>query len=163
MSVYAARIRAARGYADITQEQLADALGVDVQTIKRREAGKKEPKKGELLAIAAICGVPPEFMDRGFGAPLAGDAGSRLDAIERLLLDHDGWTREQARKINHISTPEVVSLGRDNSKMLRELDERVRNLAQALLTQQQRDTARRKRGQGDTRSEGQDDQDAAGG
>jgi transcriptional regulator with XRE-family HTH domain len=41
----------------MTQEDLADELGVDVQTIKRRESGKQDPKKGERLAIAQICGV----------------------------------------------------------------------------------------------------------
>lgn len=69
MSVYSARIRAARAYADITQLQLADALGVDEQTIKRRESPNgNEPKKGERIAIATICGVPPEFLEHGWGA-----------------------------------------------------------------------------------------------
>lgn len=68
MSDYSPRIRAARNYAGLSQRALADALGVDEQTIKRRESpGGKEPKRGERVAIASICGVPAEFMEDGFG------------------------------------------------------------------------------------------------
>jgi len=85
MSDHAARIRAARAYADLTQEQLADELGVDVQTIKRREAGRQEPKRGELLAIAAICRVPMAFMEHGFGEIAENEVLRRLDRIEAAL------------------------------------------------------------------------------
>jgi transcriptional regulator with XRE-family HTH domain len=66
MSELAARFRAARAYADLTQFELAQALGVDVQTVKRREAGKGDPKRAELIAIASITGVPETFMLDGF-------------------------------------------------------------------------------------------------
>lgn len=61
VSQYAARVRAARGYANLTQKELAERLGVDEQTIKRREkeTGGQEPKLGERIAIATICDVPP--------------------------------------------------------------------------------------------------------
>lgn len=67
MSEYAPRIRAARAYKGFTQEELAEELGVDVQTIKRREAGKQDPKRSERIAIAAICEVPLDFLENGFG------------------------------------------------------------------------------------------------
>lgn len=65
----AARIRAARAYAAMTQEQLARQLGVDVQTVKRRESGRSAPKRGELVAIATVTGVPISFMENGFEEP----------------------------------------------------------------------------------------------
>jgi transcriptional regulator with XRE-family HTH domain len=83
-AIYAARIRAARGYANLTQQQLADALGVDVQTVKRRESpAGSDPKKGERLAIAAACSVPPDFMEGGFPPVLSTEAQDRLGALLR--------------------------------------------------------------------------------
>lgn len=84
---YAARIRAARGYAGMNQKELAEALGVHEQTIKQREAGKKQPKRGELLAIAAITGVPVAFMEHGFGEPTGSEVVERLEHIDAVLHD----------------------------------------------------------------------------
>jgi transcriptional regulator with XRE-family HTH domain len=69
VSLYAPRIRAARAHARLTQQQLADALGVDVQTVKRRERGVHPPKLGELVAIASVCEVPLAFLEDGWRGP----------------------------------------------------------------------------------------------
>jgi transcriptional regulator with XRE-family HTH domain len=82
---YAARVRAARAFAGLTQDQLAERLGVDTNTIKRREAGTQHPKRGELLAIAAVTGVPESFMEHGFGEPAASEILERLGRIEAAL------------------------------------------------------------------------------
>lgn len=84
---YAARYRAARAYADLSQEALAGRLGLDAQTIKRRESGKQEPKTAELIAVAAVCGVPLEFMQRGWGVLEADD-------IRVLLAEQSDILRE---------------------------------------------------------------------
>jgi transcriptional regulator with XRE-family HTH domain len=82
MPDYRPRIRAARLWADLTQQQLADELGVDVQTIKRRENDRaSQPKRGERLAIAAICGVPPEFLEEGFGGHAESEISERLAGL----------------------------------------------------------------------------------
>lgn len=75
-----ARYRAARCYAGLTQEELADKLGVEVQTVKRREAGK-EAKRLELLAVASICNVPIEWLEQGWHAIGQGDTLTRLDEV----------------------------------------------------------------------------------
>lgn len=67
---YPARLRAARGYAGLTQRELADRLGIERQTIIRREDGKGRPGPGEALAVARACGVPEAFMERGWDALL---------------------------------------------------------------------------------------------
>jgi transcriptional regulator with XRE-family HTH domain len=93
MSELAARVRAARNYAGLRQEDLADELGVDVQTIKRRENGTSDPKKGERRAIAAICGVPKEFFDTSKPLELIGP----LDVSERVQMLGDQLERADAR------------------------------------------------------------------
>lgn len=87
MGEFARRIRAARGYADISQQELADRMGVDVQWVKRREksAGGQNPKPGELIAIAAICEVPIDFMLDGFSERTPSEIAERLARIEELL------------------------------------------------------------------------------
>jgi transcriptional regulator with XRE-family HTH domain len=47
----AAHSRAARGLLDITQEQLAAAAGVDVETIRRFERGDQRPYQTTLAKI----------------------------------------------------------------------------------------------------------------
>jgi transcriptional regulator with XRE-family HTH domain len=62
----AARARAARAYADMKQDAVAEALGVSHITVKRMERGAKDITMDELWAIADACGVPRSFMDSGF-------------------------------------------------------------------------------------------------
>lgn len=85
MTQYAARYRAARAYADLSQDELARELGVDAQTIKRREAGKQEPKKAELIAVAAICQVPLDFMEGGWGKLTPDEITSLLQTQNSIL------------------------------------------------------------------------------
>lgn len=49
-------IRAARIAAGMTQQQLADALGVAQQSVTRWETGEREPRVSTLKRIAAVLG-----------------------------------------------------------------------------------------------------------
>lgn len=49
-------IRAARIAAGMTQQQLADALGVAQQSVTRWETGEREPRISTLRRIAAVLG-----------------------------------------------------------------------------------------------------------
>lgn len=89
MSDYAARIRAARAYKDITQKELAELLGTSEQSVKRRESGEQQPKRGDLLAIAAACEVPFAFMENGFGIAERDEILERMDRVEAALLASD--------------------------------------------------------------------------
>lgn len=60
------RIRAARGYAKLSQPDLAKVLEVSDGTVKNIELGRREPKRSELLAIADACKVPIWFLERGW-------------------------------------------------------------------------------------------------
>jgi len=52
------RIRAARLYANLTQEKLAELAGMDRQTINRVEQGHQSPILDNLIRIADAIGVP---------------------------------------------------------------------------------------------------------
>ena len=86
----AARVRAARGYADLDQPDLAKALAMSVQTYGRIESGGRPPTNDELDLIAATTKVPRPFLDSGFATQATTGVEQRLAVLEaqvsRLLL-----------------------------------------------------------------------------
>lgn len=121
MTQYAARYRAARAYADLSQEKLAEQLGVDAQTIKRREAGKQEPKKAELIAVAAICQVPLEFMENGWGNLTADEITMLLQTQNGILARIEDSIRreEQAKKETEEATKRLLAAAELAGRALR--------------------------------------------
>lgn len=59
-------MRAARAWADLSQPELAGALGWQRHTVRRIEEGIRKASTAELLRIAEACGVPASFMLQGF-------------------------------------------------------------------------------------------------
>src|SRR5690349_944798 len=55
-----ARLRAARLQAVLTQEELAQALGVDRSTVAKWEAGQRGMTVENLLRTAAVLETPPD-------------------------------------------------------------------------------------------------------
>lgn len=49
---YARVLRATRAGLALTQAQVADAIGVHVATISRFESGEREPRLGQMIALA---------------------------------------------------------------------------------------------------------------
>lgn len=68
MSDQAARIRAARAYADLSRVEMAKRIGVSETTLQRRENGLQPARRLELVAIADVCQVPISFLEDGFAA-----------------------------------------------------------------------------------------------
>ena len=64
----AARLRAARGYKGLTQAQLAQRLGISVETLSRMENGKGPVSDRRRDEVGELCEVPPEFMLSGFAS-----------------------------------------------------------------------------------------------
>jgi transcriptional regulator with XRE-family HTH domain len=62
----AKRMRAARVLADLTQQQLADLLGVGLATIQRREYGSTKITAEQLMGLAQVTGVPLAWLIDGF-------------------------------------------------------------------------------------------------
>ena len=65
-SELACRVRAARAYSGLSVSEVADRLGVGVQTIKRIEAGTRAPRQLEIWAIAQVCGLSQEWFEVDF-------------------------------------------------------------------------------------------------
>lgn len=92
MANYGPRIRAARGWADLSQGELAEHLGRDKQFVLRRELAPahdrhQTPHRGDLVAIAEICGVPLGFLEHGFDGDASSEISERLRALEAQIQD----------------------------------------------------------------------------
>jgi transcriptional regulator with XRE-family HTH domain len=110
--VHGPRIKAARGYAGgLTPAQLATRLGVSDSTVKRWEKGDPSLTPGYRLAIASVCGVPPEFMENGWGI-------LEPSQVEELLAEQTTILREikaavEEQKTLKAETDELLPMIRD--------------------------------------------------
>ena len=66
MERMADRMRAARVLADLSQQELADRLGISIGTVKRREYGHGSVSAENLMALAQSTGVPLAWLVCGF-------------------------------------------------------------------------------------------------
>lgn len=64
----AARLRMARAYAKLRQQDVADAAGVHLTTVQRAEAGTLDPRRRTLTDLAKALGVRVEWLLTGEGA-----------------------------------------------------------------------------------------------
>ena len=55
-------LAAARVNAKLTQEELADKLGVNKSTVISWESGKSEPKLSQVQLISELSGIPMDFI-----------------------------------------------------------------------------------------------------
>jgi transcriptional regulator with XRE-family HTH domain len=88
------RLRIAREFAQLEQEQLADLIGVSRTTISNTENGRSQPRRIVLNAWALSCGVPIQWILTGNDeTPPPGDDGgesSRLPASIRVPIHYKG-------------------------------------------------------------------------
>jgi transcriptional regulator with XRE-family HTH domain len=61
------RLRIARKYAGLDQDQLADKIGIARSTVSNAESGRVKPRRITLRAWALACGVPLSWIEHGFG------------------------------------------------------------------------------------------------
>lgn len=59
------RLVVAREYADLTQGELAERLGVSTATVQRAETGRTEPKRRTFMAWAMATGVDRQWLEYG--------------------------------------------------------------------------------------------------
>ena len=79
----ARRVRAARAYAGLSVAELADRLGMGVQTIKRVESARRAARRFELAAIAEACELPRAFFEVDFD-DLCGEATAQRELLTRI-------------------------------------------------------------------------------
>ena len=78
-----ARIRERRIMLGLTQDQLAERIGVTYQQAHKYEKGINRVSAGRLFEIARILGVPVSYFYEGFGGE-----GVRQEPLrERLMLE----------------------------------------------------------------------------
>lgn len=58
MAEVCGRVRAARAYKKMTQQEFADAIGVSRATLSRIEQDKRWPTRSELERISEVAGFP---------------------------------------------------------------------------------------------------------
>lgn len=76
------RLRAARKYAQLTQEELAEKSGVPQQTISKLERGDQDTSS-HTVHLAVACGVRPQW--------LAMEEGPMIDTYESDRPRHTAW------------------------------------------------------------------------
>jgi DNA-binding XRE family transcriptional regulator len=82
------RLRIAREYAGLEQEELSELSGISRSTISSAELGKKRPHRTTLNAWALACGVPASWIKTGQRLPTNGFVG--------WLQKHHGYDRDWA-------------------------------------------------------------------
>lgn len=75
------RLRIAREYAGLEQDQLADLIGVSRNTVGNAEKGRVTPRQITINAWALVCGVPRGWIKTGTsqGPPVDGGPASEKE------------------------------------------------------------------------------------
>lgn len=94
-----ARIRAARIAAGMSQQTLAEKIGVSMTTVSRWELGKSEIETGNLNALCELVGTGPEHLLYGARSTMGVDVHS--ETVKRILSSDVGQrlTSEQRRAL----------------------------------------------------------------
>lgn len=78
------RIRQVRQTANLTQAELAEALGVSQPTVNRWETGETEPSRATLEQLADATGAAPEWL--AFGRPAVREAAAGDGAQPEIVI-----------------------------------------------------------------------------
>jgi transcriptional regulator with XRE-family HTH domain len=92
-------LAAARADAGLTQEQVAEHLGVFVETVSRFERGANWPTVPRLLQLAELYGIPvSSLLQRG--SDRAVDVSLEIaEQLERLSNDDRAWVGSLVRDL----------------------------------------------------------------
>ena len=117
------RIRAARLAKGMSQERLADSLGVTFQQVQKYEKGVNRVGAGRLHYLAKTLVVPiAYFFEDAGGAEVAPTTNESFDAITEALSTKEGI--RIARALARIREPEIRR--------------RIADLLEAMVTAQER-------------------------
>lgn len=82
------RIREIRKQKGITQQQLAEKIGVSLSVISRYESGTITPPSERLAKLAEVLGVSVEELNQSSGQP-------REDEVDAKRIKIDSWQKMQ--------------------------------------------------------------------
>lgn len=88
------RVRIRRMTLGVSQEQLADALGLTFQQIQKYEKGQNRIGAGRLFRISQILKVPVEFFYDGLdqsSIPDSDDTERKGAAVQNFMASPDGY------------------------------------------------------------------------
>ena len=113
------KIRYARQQAHLSQQKLADAVGVKQSTVAAWESGRNEPDAEMIRTIAVTCGVTADFLV-GMPADYAGVPDAVRELAEKMatLSAHDRSVLEKviaAMMANEAEEKNVTPLSRGGS------------------------------------------------
>ncbi|ALP61580.1 helix-turn-helix domain-containing protein [Paraburkholderia caribensis] len=99
----------ARSDSGMTQEQAAESLGVNTETVSRFERGHTLPPLGRLFELANLYNVAPEALIAG-GAERSLHPATDIAAMMSELSDSDRefvreWVAAMCRRLAHQAAP----------------------------------------------------------
>lgn len=108
MKLVATYFRALRNYRGLTQEQVADQLGIGVATIKNWEAGKHQPKTMDLARWAEVVNGSFDHIKR----LLVDDQANKEKALHlaQIQVKRNGLTEEQIEFLESLTPAQLKSL-----------------------------------------------------
>ena len=84
---FGARLKTLRKKAGLTQEDLADVLGLSYMTIRRWEAEKVTPRLEEIKALATALGVPEADLLNDTPPVNSGDWTIRINVADKFSME----------------------------------------------------------------------------
>lgn len=107
MSAIGDRLRAARVRSGMSQQEIADKIGVSTRTYIRYEGGETEPTVQAISVIAELCGVDSAWLATGDGTTGAtsGSPMVRLPRLDVILSAGSGTAVYGEDIIEHITLP----------------------------------------------------------
>lgn len=102
------RLKEAREKQNLTQEELADRVGVAYQQIWRWETGKNDPTGDMLVRMARILNVTADYLLGLVDTPSGLLTEDDLSPVERRLIQElrSGHLRDALQTITSLSNPD---------------------------------------------------------
>lgn len=111
MSSIGEKIRDRRKWRNLTQQQLADAAGMSVMSIRRYESGEREPTERTVETIAQVLNVHPSELDERFGFFLGSDVIVKAEDgefIRASMATREGKLLSSFQALNDQGKDEVI-------------------------------------------------------
>ncbi|HEY8528634.1 MAG TPA: helix-turn-helix transcriptional regulator [Paenibacillaceae bacterium] len=123
MTTFGKRLKQARGRRGLTQNQVAEMLGIDFTTLSKYENDKSQPDHQTLRELASMYEVSIDWLLTGERLPNAGIPPNRLTVgdVEEELTDE-----EAARLLEYLEMLRLLRAKREKERRQREKEQAAR-------------------------------------